>query len=111
IGGHVNATDAGNRVTPAALAAAIRREVAEEVALEAMPDIRYIGVINSNLGPVEQVHLGIVAVANLPAPIVTLRDPTLADGRFDPLPALTERLAEFETWSKLCIEALGDLTP
>lgn len=107
IGGHVNAEDVGGHSTPEALAAAIRREVAEEVFLDAIPEIRYVGIINSDLDAVGQVHLGIVAVADLPEPTLTLRDHTLADGRFDTLATLAQRLPEFETWSRLCLEFLA----
>ena len=107
IGGHVNATDVGNLPMREVLASAIRREVAEEVALEAPPDVQYVGVINSDEDPVGQVHLGLVGIADLPSPTLSLRDPTLADGRFERLAALTARLPEFETWSNLCVEFLN----
>jgi len=108
IGGHVNADDVGNRSTPEALAVAIQREVAEEVTLNTIPTVRYVGVINSDEDPVGQVHLGIVGIADLPSPTLCLRDPTLADGRFDSAATLTERLPEFEGWSKLCLEFLKE---
>lgn len=104
IGGHVNAEDVGGHTTPEALAAAIRREVAEEVILDVLPEIRYVGIINADEDPVSRVHIGIVAIADLPGPALALRDPTLADGRFDTIEAIQARLPEFETWSRLCLE-------
>jgi predicted NUDIX family phosphoesterase len=106
IGGHLNASDVGDRVDDAGLRRAMRRELREEVELGEEPEIRYVGIIDDDQEPVSRVHLGIVAVAELREPRLTLRDPTLADGRFDPPADVLARLDEFEGWSRLCLPAL-----
>jgi len=115
VGGHVNARDLKAGSVPDTLAAAIRREIAEEVSLvtpatELVP--RYLGLIDSEDSSVSQVHLGIVAIAELSTPHLTLRDGTLVDARFDsPASLLRNRAHEFETWSQMCLRFLVDHTP
>jgi predicted NUDIX family phosphoesterase len=106
VGGHLNASDVAAGVDEAGLRRAIARELAEEVELGEVPAIRYVGIIDADDVPVSRVHLGIVAVADVAAPRVTLRDPTLADGRFDGAEELLARLDEFESWSQLCLRHL-----
>jgi predicted NUDIX family phosphoesterase len=109
VGGHLNVTDDGEVASPAGLERAIRRELAEEVVLDEVPPIEYLGIINDDSTPVGQVHVGLVAAARLTRPAVRLRDAALVDGRFDPPVSLLGRAAEFETWSQLCLPALVNL--
>ncbi|HLH73179.1 MAG TPA: phosphoesterase [Chloroflexota bacterium] len=112
VGGHLNADDAKDQVGRQWLDRAIQRELQEEVELtEAAQEIRirYVGIINDDTSEVGQVHVGIVAVADLIAPAVRLSDTTLHDGRFNLPEDLIKRSTEFETWSQLCLPALLSL--
>ena len=106
VGGHLNAADVAVGEGVAGLRQAIRRELAEEVDLEVEPTVRYAGIIDDDETPVSRVHLGIVAIADLGTPKVTLRDPSLTDGSFDDPRRLHARLGEFEGWSQQCLRAL-----
>jgi predicted NUDIX family phosphoesterase len=106
LGGHLNADDADGALDHQGLQRAIQRELDEEVALGDVPSIRYLGIINDDSTEVGRVHVGLVALADLPRPDVRLRDTTLQDGRFDRPEDLAVRAAAFETWSQLCLPAL-----
>ncbi len=109
VGGHLNADDANGALDQQGLQRAIQRELNEEVALGDVPSIRYLGIINDDSTEVGRVHLGLVALADLPRPDARLRDATLLDGRFDPPEELAVQAAAFETWSQLCLPALVNL--
>ncbi len=109
LGGHLNAADGSQVDGRTGLDRAVRRELAEEVKLATDPDVQIVGVINDDSNQVGRVHLGLVIVARLTSPEVKLRDPTLADGRFDALDDLVARQEEFETWSRLCMPGLAEL--
>jgi predicted NUDIX family phosphoesterase len=64
-----------------------------------------MGLINDDRTPVGRVHLGIVHVLELTAPLARPRDPALADAGFAPLADLRQLRNEFETWSQLLLDA------
>lgn len=111
LGGHLNTVDAGSQFGPRTLSRAVERELTEEIALAALPPIRYLGIIEENSSPVSRVHLGIVAIAEVGPETVELRDPTLTDGRFDPPGDLHARREEFEGWSQRCLPSLLAIQP
>jgi predicted NUDIX family phosphoesterase len=93
------------------------RELAEELRFSddsgtelEPPPARFIGLINDDTGPVQQVHLGLLAVAEVPARVtVRVRETDGLDGRWEPLPDLRspDRLARMETWSVHALEGIG----
>ena len=110
VGGHVNPVDgpAGGDV----LAAALRREVEEELCIGGPWDVRLVGVLNDDSTDVGAVHFGLVGVVTTDAD-VTVRETEVLTGAFtapDHLRALLagER-ATFETWSALVLDRLDDL--
>lgn len=107
VGGHLNAQDWRPGGGWDALARGITRELTEEVDLAVIPPVTYLGVIDDDSDPVSRVHLGIVALADLDAASVSLRDPTLQDARFDPVETMRARLGDFEGWSRWCLPALA----
>jgi predicted NUDIX family phosphoesterase len=106
VGGHVGERDAGLFDDP--YRAAMVREVAEEVHLESEYQDRCLGLINDDSTAVGQVHLGIVHVFELAEPKVRRRETVLTRAGFAPLVELREQRDEFETWSQIVLDVLGD---
>ena len=122
-GGHVNPPDGTG---PGLLAAAMRRELDEELVLPAGPlRPRILGLLNDDRTPVGRVHTGLVHELEVPAgAAVVVRETDKMEGRFEPLEALrrlaglptgTGRVVEsstlwqdsdaFESWSAIMLEA------
>ena len=108
LGGHLNLSDVTDQVDRPSLNRSIQRELQEELVLTESVGLRYVGVLNDDRTDVSRVHLGVVVEVNLDPTMVTLGDPTLADGRFDPIHDLIARDVEFEDWSKHCLTWLND---
>jgi predicted NUDIX family phosphoesterase len=104
VGGHVDAADAEGRATLDAYEMALRRELDEEVRIEAKGSLRRVGLINDDSSPVGQVHLGVVYLHELDAPRVEPREDGLANAGFVPLETVLESRTQFETWSQICID-------
>jgi predicted NUDIX family phosphoesterase len=116
VGGHMN-----RAFTHETLEAVVWEEAARELAEELRfsdddgaelgpPPARFIGLINDDTGPVQQVHLGLLAIAEVPARVtVSVRETDGLDGRWEPLAALRspDRLARMETWSVHALEGIG----
>lgn len=105
VGGHVAEGDAEGRATLEAYEMALRRELDEEVAVGSDGRIRRVGLINDDSTPVGQVHLGVVHVYELERPDVIPREAGLAEPEFVPVASLAGQLAQFETWSQICLRA------
>ncbi len=105
VGGHVAEVDADGRATRDAYEVALHRELVEEVALGAPGRLTTVGLINDDSNPVGQVHLGVVHLYELDRPEVTPLEDALADPYFLPIPDLIVRRDEFETWSRIVIDA------
>ena len=106
VGGHVAEEDADGRATRDAYEAALRRELAEEVAILSPGRLSTIGLINDDSNPVGQVHIGVVHLYELDRPDVESLEDALADPYFLPIPDLIARRGEFETWSQIVIDAI-----
>lgn len=87
-----------------------RRELAEELVIDAPYEITPAGIINDDANPVGSVHFGLVQVARVQTPNVGIRETDTLEGGFLPLPEvkalLTDEEANLETWSSLIIEDL-----
>ena len=107
VGGHISSDD----VAPTGLGdpyrEGMRREVAEEVAIDAEQSERCIGLINDDETPVGKVHLGVVHLFDLAAAAVTPREVDIADSGFSPLHQLLADSEGFESWSQICLAALS----
>lgn len=112
VGGHINPVDTGGgRTGPDAYHAAVAREIAEELVTPVPPATtrRIIALLNDDSNPVGQVHLGLVHLIELEAPIVTAREDALAELSLSPLTELNGPLFErLETWSQHCIRHLAE---
>jgi predicted NUDIX family phosphoesterase len=86
----------------------MRRELAEEVEIETTYSEQIIGLINDDDTPVGQVHLGIVHLCDVDAPLVRPREPDILDAHFRRVDDILPRLDEFESWSEIAVRALFD---
>ena len=109
VGGHVAEADAEGRGTPEAYEMALLRELEEEVDVRSPGRIRRIGLINDDSNPVGVVHLGVVHLFDLDRPEVSPKEDALSDPEFIAVADLEARLGEFETWSRISIDALAGL--
>jgi predicted NUDIX family phosphoesterase len=105
VGGHICQEDGESSADP--YRTGMRRELAEEVVMEAPYTERILGLINDDCNPVGRVHLGIVHVLDVAEPWVRRREEALAECGFSPLDQLRRQRSEFETWSQLLLEGSG----
>jgi predicted NUDIX family phosphoesterase len=99
VGGHLNPGDGG-------LLGGLRREWAEELAADFVPEFRLVGLLNDDTTHVGRVHLGAVYLADAAGRSVEIRETEKLAGRFatsDEVAAVTDDL---ETWSRLVFEAI-----
>jgi predicted NUDIX family phosphoesterase len=106
VGGHVSEEDAQGGKNLEAYEAAMKRELAEEVAVTSAGRILRVGLINDDSTPVGRVHLGVVHLFELEQPRVTPREEGLADAGFLSLSNVLSIQSEFETWSQICIDSI-----
>lgn len=104
VGGHVNPCDGPPGL--AAVAAAGRREVLEEVEVAPGWSAKVVGLLYDPATPVGRVHLGVVSRMRLVFPDVTVKDAALVDAGLR-TPAEVEALVDrMESWSALAWTAL-----
>jgi predicted NUDIX family phosphoesterase len=89
---------------------AARREVSEEVRLDSPYHESIVALINDDSTDVGKVHLGIMHIWDLAEPKVTKREGLITQSGFVPIESLKANLEELETWSRIALEVLGDLT-
>jgi predicted NUDIX family phosphoesterase len=105
IGGHISSTD-GEHGDDTSYEAGMRRELAEEIAIDGGWTARCVGLINDDSNAVGSVHLGIVHLLELEQPLVAPRESELVGCGFEPLAALVADRDRFETWSQITLDAL-----
>ncbi len=103
IGGHISSVDATS-ATP--YTEGMRRELEEEVAINTPYVDRCVGLINDDQTDVGKVHLGVVHIFDVQAPDVQPREPEIMDAGFRPVEELLRDLDGFESWSRICLQAL-----
>lgn len=109
IGGHINPQDMNDVRNP--IEAGTRREIAEELTVRGKYDVRRAGLLNDDSNAVGAVHVGLVQVISVRAP-VEIREREQLEGRLVTTSDLRGMLtdgANFETWSKLLIPHLDEL--
>jgi predicted NUDIX family phosphoesterase len=105
IGGHICSVDAdatGNDPYREGM----RRELEEEVIVDTPYQAQCVGLINDDQTEVGRVHLGVVHLFDVERPEVRPREPDIVDSGFRPVTEILADLSGFETWSKICMEAL-----
>ncbi len=106
IGGHICSDDAAAADSPSVYDEGLRRELEEEVQIDTPYTASCVGMINDDLSEVGKVHLGIVHVFDVERPAVLSRESDIIQAGFRPVEELLAELEGFETWSKICLEAL-----
>lgn len=114
IGGHINPADDATPLFRSdfreAYRAAVEREVAEEVNVEAAHRDRIVALLNDDSNEVGQVHLGVVHCWVLDAPQVSRREQMITQMEFLTLDELRAVRDQMETWSQLCLDGLEKIT-
>lgn len=103
IGGHISADD---RTCKSPYEEGMRRELAEEVRIDSPYRSSLVGLINDDQSEVGKVHLGIVHIFDVEKPLVKALEPDILDAGFQPVDKLGLDLAQFETWSQICLKSL-----
>ncbi len=103
IGGHISSDDAVNN---APYSEGMRRELDEEVVLGTPYVDRCVGLINDDETEVGKVHLGVVHIFDVDRQDVLPRETEIMDAGFRPVNELLTDLDGFESWSRICLEAL-----
>lgn len=105
IGGHISSDDA-TAVGTKPYEEGLRRELEEEVSIDTPYEAICVGMINDDETEVGRVHLGVVHIYDVETPAVTPREDDICNTGFVPLATLLAERDQFETWSKICLEAL-----
>ncbi|MDQ3622373.1 MAG: hypothetical protein M3463_07785 [Verrucomicrobiota bacterium] len=110
IGGHMNDQDEGLfAVDRDAYHAGVRREVAEELRLDASYTDHVVALLNDDSNEVGRVHLGIVHVFKLESDAVSKGEAMITGLQFLDHASLAARRDAMETWSQICFDHLGPL--
>ena len=116
VGGHMNRSF-GRETLEEVVWDEAARELGEELRFQdedtgaeiEPPAARFVGLINDDTGPVQQVHLGLLAIAEVNAATrVTVRETDQLEGSWEPVERLRkpDMLARMEEWSRHALEAL-----
>lgn len=106
IGGHISSDDALSQAGSNAYHEGLRRELDEEVAIDCPYTQQCVGLINDDDTEVGKVHLGVVHLFDLERPAVEPRESEIIESGFLPVESLLKDLTRFESWSRICLEAL-----
>lgn len=105
IGGHISADDSPEHAATA-YQEGMRRELAEEVVIEADYTESCVGLINDDQTEVGRVHLGVVHVFDIERPAVRPLEVDIIEAGFRPIEDIMADTSRFESWSQICLEAL-----
>ncbi len=105
IGGHINPVDGEPENI---LDAGLRRELSEELAVNAPPgltDLKLIGLICDDTDEVSKVHLGVVLRWDVDKP-VAIRETDKMNGEYMTLDGISAHKDYFENWSRIVYGSL-----
>jgi predicted NUDIX family phosphoesterase len=106
VGGHISSHDAGAAGHADVYQEGMRRELEEEIVISTAYQSRCVGLINDDETEVGKVHLGVVHLCDVHSPSIAAREEDIADAAFVPVRQLLADLDSFESWSRICLEAL-----
>jgi predicted NUDIX family phosphoesterase len=110
IGGHMNDHDEGLfALDRAAYDAAVQREVAEELKLNAHYTNHAVALLNDDANEVGKVHLGVVHIFTLETPDVAKGEAMITELQFLDRAQLAARRENLESWSQICFDHLDTL--
>jgi predicted NUDIX family phosphoesterase len=105
IGGHISEEDHGLFSKDFGYFEGMRREVREEVEVEEVSESA-VGVINDDSTDVGYVHFGVVHVMQVANESVAGRRSGIVSPEFIPIPDAVKDAADYESWSRFCLEKL-----
>ncbi len=103
VGGHVNPEDGG---LDGHLDRALSREWFEELAVDFVPEFRFVGLLNDDTTAVGRVHVGVVYEADAGGRPVAIRETEKLSGAFVDAAAVEAVAEQLETWSRLAFDFL-----
>ena len=98
VGGHLNPGDGDLR-------GGLRREWAEELEADFVPEFRLLGLLNDDTTDVGSVHIGAVYVGDAAGRSVTIRETDKLVGQFADRTEVAAVADDLETWSRLVFDA------
>ena len=104
IGGHLSNEDHAKSAD--VYREGMRREIEEEISIDAAWTERCVGLINDDETDVGRVHLGVVHIFDLEAPQVRAREESIREVGFAHPAELVREKDQFETWSQICLDYL-----
>jgi predicted NUDIX family phosphoesterase len=99
VGGHLNPGDGD-------VEGGLRREWAEEIAADFVPDFTFVGLLNDDENPVGAVHLGFVYEADTAGRAVAIREADKLSGDLRTPAEVAAVVEHMESWSRLLFEHL-----
>lgn len=108
IGGHISEEDHGLFSENRGYHDSMRRELMEEVAIEAEKDAA-VAVINDDSTDVGSVHFGVVHVVHVADESVAGRRSGIRGPEFIPIADAVKDTSGYESWSRFCLEHLDTL--
>ena len=113
IGGHINPQDDLPLFSDfrQAYRAAVEREVAEEVHVDAPHTDRIVALLNDDSTEVGRVHLGVVHCWSLPTLNLQKREQMITQLSLMTLADLRVARDTLESWSQLCVDNMSALLP
>jgi predicted NUDIX family phosphoesterase len=105
VGGHISDTDHGLFSNDLGYRDGMRREIMEEVAVEAVNESA-VAVINDDSTEVGYVHFGVVHVMQVANEKAVGRRSGILGPEFIPMAEAVNNASAYESWSRLCLEHL-----
>jgi len=100
VGGHLNPGDDG-------LEGGLRREWAEELVADFVPEFSLVALLNDDSTEVGSVHLGAIYLADAAGRPVTIRETDKLTGTFADAAQVAAVADRLETWSRIVFEVLA----
>jgi predicted NUDIX family phosphoesterase len=108
VGGHISDEDHGLFSSEAGYVEGMRRELAEEVAVEGSSE-SVVAVINDDSTDVGYVHFGVVHIMKVSAEKAVGRRSGIVAPEFVPISEAAQNAANYESWSRFCLEQIERL--
>jgi predicted NUDIX family phosphoesterase len=108
IGGHISEEDHGLFTKDLGYQDGMRRELREEVAIDEAKETT-VAVINDDSTEVGQVHFGVVHIMQVASQKIAGRRSGIVGPEFIPIAEAVKDAADYESWSRFCLEHLDVL--
>ncbi|HEY5914673.1 MAG TPA: hypothetical protein VJA21_29130 [Verrucomicrobiae bacterium] len=105
IGGHISEEDSGLFTERLGYQEGMRRELMEEVSVEAAKDVA-VALINDDSTEVGCVHFGVVHIMSVPSESVAGRRSGIVSPEFIPIAEMVRDPSGYESWSRFCLEKM-----